>query len=269
MYRLIAADLDETLLSNDATICERNLRAVRALMESGKYFVPCSGRGYATIQGTLRELGLFQKEKQYIIGFNGGMITENKGNRELYYQGITFDEMKMFFERGLDYRICMHIYTKDTVYAYNLNKGEREFLHNRMEVRELTEPDLDFLKAEPLVKILYQDTDVARLRRIARDLEDVTGPFAVSFSSNRYLEFNRAGIDKGTGLSKLADLLGIRMEEIIAVGDNNNDLPMIRAAGLGTAVANCTDEVRAACDYVSEADNEGGGVAEIIEKFML
>ena len=269
MYRLIAADLDETLLNNDGTICKRNLEAVRRLTEAGKWFVPCSGRGFATIQGTLKDLGLYRKENQYIVGFNGGMITENKGNRELYYRGITFDETKMFFEKGLNYDVCMHVYTKDVVYVWDMNDGERAFLNNRMIVKELGTPDIDFLSGEPIVKILYQNTDKDYLRRIAKELVDVTGPFDVSYSSNRYLEFNRAGINKGSGLRKLAEILGIKMDEIIAVGDNNNDLAMIKAAGLGAGVANCTGEVRAHCDYVSAANNEEGGVAEIIEKFML
>ena len=269
MYKLIAVDLDETLLNNDGTICKRNLDAVQKLIEAGKWFVPCSGRGYATIQGTLKDLGLYQKENQYIVGFNGGMITENKGNRELYYHGITYDETNMFFQKGMSFDVCMHIYTKDVVYIWNFNPGERSFLSGRQQTVELQEPSIEFLKDEPLVKILYQNTDVDYLHRIAKELEDITGPFDVSYSSNRYLEFNRAGINKGAGLRKLAEILGIDISEIIAVGDNNNDMAMIRAAGLGAGVANCTDEVRRICDYVSEADNEGGGVAEIIEKFML
>ena len=207
--------------------------------------------------------------KKILYGITYVSVAENKGNRELYYQGITYDETNMFFQKGMNFDVCMHIYTKDVVYIWNFNPGERAFLSGRQQTVELQEPSIDFLKNEPLVKILYQNTDVDYLRRIAKELEDITGPFDVSYSSNRYLEFNRAGINKGAGLRKLAEILGIDISEIIAVGDNNNDMAMIRAAGLGAGVANCTDEVRRICDYVSEADNEGGGVAEIIEKFML
>ena len=65
------------------------------------------------------------------------MITENKGNRELYYQGITYDETNMFFQKGMNFNVCMHIYTKDVVYIWNFNPGERAFLSGRQQTVEL------------------------------------------------------------------------------------------------------------------------------------
>ena len=81
MYKIIASDLDETLLNRETRLVGvRNLEAIRRASEMGVKFVPASGRGYATIQKTLEELGLRNKENEYIISFNGGAITENKNN---------------------------------------------------------------------------------------------------------------------------------------------------------------------------------------------
>ncbi len=95
------------------------------------------------------------------------------------------------------------------------------------------------------------------------------GNIAVSFSSNRYLELNRIGIDKGVGLRHLANYLNIAIEDTIAIGDNLNDWQMIEAAGLGCAVANAREEIKAISKYVCHSDNNEGAVAEVIETFIL
>ena len=77
-----------------------------------------------------------------------------------------------------------------------------------------------------------------------------------------------AGVDKGTGLTRLADMLGIPMSEVIAVGDSANDLSMIKAAGLGVGVANVTDDVRPYCDAVLETAGTDGAFPELVERFL-
>ena len=88
MYKIIACDLDETLLGSDRTIPERNIRAIRKARDMGLRFVPATGRGYHSVAPTLKDLDLFQKEKEYVISYNGGAITENKDWRLLHFQII-------------------------------------------------------------------------------------------------------------------------------------------------------------------------------------
>lgn len=90
-YKIIACDMDETLLSSDATICRRNIEAITAAIAKGVKFVPCTGRGFRSIEGVLRTLGLYDQADQYVIGFNGANITENKGSRSLFWDPIPFD----------------------------------------------------------------------------------------------------------------------------------------------------------------------------------
>ena len=82
------------------------------------------------------------------------------------------------------------------------------------------------------------------------------------------VEVNAAGVDKGTGMLRLGRLLGIRPGEIMTCGDGNNDLPMIRAAGLGVAMGNAIDEVKQAADYIT-CTNDEDGAAKAIERFAL
>ena len=145
-YKIIACDLDETLLSTDRSVCERNVNAIRAAAAKGVRFVCSSGRGYMSFQNTLREIGLYDQPGQYSISFNGSCITENRGNRVLYLDGISWDFADTIYRRGLTYEVCMHIYTQETVYVYNLNEDEKDFLNNRQTYTEIYEPDLSFLR---------------------------------------------------------------------------------------------------------------------------
>ena len=269
MYKIIVCDLDETLLNDDGTVCERNIKAVQKARAQGVKFVPATGRGYYSFGHTLASLGLLDEENEYIITYNGGMIMENKGNKVLHLEGISFELAEELFARGLQYDVCIHIYTKDDVYAYRLNQGEIDYLAGRMKVKEFFGSNIHFLTGQEIIKVLYVNTDYAYLNKIENDLKDITQNVEVSYSANRYLEFNLKGVNKGAGLLSLAKLLGIKPEETIAIGDNFNDASMIQAAGLGVGVQNAAKDIKPLCDYITEATNNEGAVAEVIEKFIL
>lgn len=270
MYRLIACDLDETLLSLDRTIHPRNIAAIKEAVRRGVRFVPASGRGYMTIQGTLKELGLWNMADQYILSFNGGAITENAGNRVISSTSLPFETADALYRRGLNYDICMHVYTMEDVYVWHIDEDEIRFLEGRQEfIRIDDRKDLSFLRGKPVMKVLYEHPGYPYLETILPDVRDLTGNCEISESSGRYLEFNLKGVSKGTGLKTLADHLGIPMEETMAIGDNVNDLSMIRAAGMGVGVGNAYPPIIPDCDYVCRATCDDGAVGEAIEKFVL
>ena len=154
-------------------------------------------------------------------------------------------------------------------YLYNVTPEDFKSLSAHMAVTEISSHDLDFLKGTDIVKALYMNTDHDYLRQIEKDYQDLAPFMDVSYSSNRFIEFNRRGVNKGAGLLSLAELLGIKPEETIAIGDNFNDLSMIRAAGLGVGVKNSIEGIKKDCDYITTATNDESAVAEVIEKFVL
>jgi len=270
-YKLIACDLDETLLNDDHVVPESNIYWIqKARKEKNVRFVPATGRGYMQIIPELTQLGLVNEPNEYVLSFNGGSLTENKDNRILQWEGLPFEKMKEIFEFGLKQDVCIHVYTNTTLYVYNLSDSERErLIHQKLEVTYPEENTVDFLKDEMIAKILYQNIDVPYLMTLEPQMKHITeGSCAVSYSSNRYMEFNKIGVDKGVGLHNLADLLGIDISETIAVGDNYNDMAMLNAAALSIAAGNAVDDVKKACDYTTKADNNEGVVAELIRKFI-
>lgn len=267
-YKIIACDLDETLLGSDRKISPENRAAIQKARALGVKFVPATGRGFTSVGGVLEDLGLADAPEEYVLSYNGGAITENRGNRLLHFQGLDFAQADALFRRGLQYDVCIHVYTQETVYVYDLTDNERAYLRGRMAVEPLPAPSIDFLREVPIGKILFNNTDLDYLARIERELSDLTGALTVTYSSARYLEFNPKGVDKGSGLLHLAELLGVDPAETIAIGDNFNDRPMIQAAGLGVGVANAVKDIRPDCDYITQADNDHSAVAEVIRKFV-
>lgn len=269
MYKLIATDLDETLLSSDSHISEKNREAIQKALDKGVKFVLATGRGYETVQGTLDEIGLQGAEDEYVISFNGGAIVENKDNKIL---DVTYLDRKLadeLFKKGLEYGDCIHVYTKDKVYTFNTTDAERDYVGKKMEIIESDETSLDFLGDEEIVKMLYVNTDYDYLKGIEKDLTYLKDDIDISYSAGRYIEFNPIGVNKGEGLNHLLKILGIKPEEAIAVGDNLNDLTMIQAAGLGVGVQNSNPDIIEYCDYITEANHNEDAIAEVIEKFVL
>lgn len=269
MYTMILSDLDETLLVNHH-VPKVNQEAIFKAKEKGVKFVPATGRAFNMIGEILQEIDNYQKEDEYSICFNGGLIVENKDAKILSFQGLPFDLAKEMFEMGKNFDVCVMIFTLDCCYIFNADPDEVErktVQKARFEV--IDEYNMDFLKDDHIAKLLYEKRDMDYLKGIEKQIQShVEGRLAVSYSSYRYLEFNPIGVSKGAALKWLADYLHMDIQETIAIGDNYNDTSMIKAAGLGVCVSSATEDIQAMSNYVTKADYDQGAVAEVIEKFV-
>lgn len=271
MYKLITSDMDETLLNDNKKITPKTIDAIKKASEAGVHFVPNTGRGFMSIQHNLIDLGLSQKPDEYVISNNGAVIVENKENQILQINPLPFEIVEQIFEIGMQENVCVHVYTVDDLYIWNLNEDEKDYLTGRVKDWHIIRgTDIKFLQDTPVTKIVFNIDEEAR-RISVQDYvhEHVKFALNVSFSSGRYIEFNDPSADKGQATMALAEKLGIKPSEVIAVGDNNNDLPMIKAAGLGISVANGQDYLQSEADYVTQTDNNNDPLVEIINKFIF
>lgn len=271
MYKLITSDMDETLLNDNKKITPKTIEAVKRATAAGVLFVPNTGRSFTSIQDNLIELGLSQKPDQYVISYNGAAIVENKENQVLQVNALPHEIVDQLFQIGMNENVCIHVYTVDQLYIWNMNKNEENYLDGRVTGWHLMrENNIKFLQDTPITKIIFNiDEEAKRLSMQDYVNEHVDFALNISFSSDRYIEFNDPTADKGRGTMSLAKKLGIKPSEVIAIGDNSNDLPMIKDAGLGVSVANGRDFVQAAADYVTQADNNHDPIAEVIDKFIF
>lgn len=270
-YKLIFSDLDETLLNDDHLVPDSNIRWIqKARQEKGVKFVPATGRGYQQIIPELTQLGLNDQEGEYCLSFNGACLSENKGPRVIAWRGMDYEVMKPIFDFGAAQDVCIHIHCNNLLYVYHLNEDEKRRLNDqKLDYILLEKPDVSFMRNQRIAKILFENTDVAYMMSLASQMASLTaGKVAVSYSSNRYMEMNTLGVDKGAALKILAEKLAVPIEQTMAIGDNYNDMAMLNAAGLAIAAANAVDDVKKACDYTTRADNNEGAVAEAIRKFI-
>lgn len=271
MYKLIACDLDQTLLCDDRSISKNNIDAINKAIDSGIKFVIATGRGFTSVQNVLSDIGILGSSDEYVISLNGAIITENKDNKVLSFTGVDFDTVKKLFTYGIDNSLCTHIYTENDIYVYNINDSEIEYLRGRVDnYQVIKDHDVSFLKDVPIAKVILHFYDETIMDKIITDIKPLTdNKLSVSFSSNRYVELNQLNVDKGTGLQKLAQLLNVEMSDTLAIGDNFNDLSMILTAGIGACVSNSRSAVKAASDYVCLADNNHDAIREVIDKFIF
>ncbi|MFQ6861254.1 MAG: Cof-type HAD-IIB family hydrolase [Beduini sp.] len=271
MYKLMLSDLDETLLVNHH-VPKENAEAIKKAQAKGLKFVPATGRAYNMIQEILQEIGTYQKEEQYSICFNGALIMENKDDKVLHFQGISFEQAKELFELAKNYDVCVMIFTTSMCYLFNADPTEVERkTAQKAPFKIIDEFNMDFLKDDQIAKLLYVRPNMPLLKSIEQDmLEDIERiGVCASYSSYRYLEFNAIGVSKGFALRWLSEYLGIDMSETIAIGDNYNDVDMIKEAALGICVPCAEGDIKELSQYVTENDYDQGAVKEAIEKFVL
>ncbi len=271
--RLLALDLDGTLLNEEKHITPRTLAALEQAREQGVLLVPVTGRPAQGLPQAVLDLpGL-----RYAVTSNGATIRDLQEDRFLLEKHLTpaaclavlarcadFDMIRQVFREGVgylsqaDYDTLKARYAGTAMLAYHLST--RKILPGTVE-EFLTQ---DERPVEELFFLTDSTDTKARLRAVLSDLPDIG--FADPFPND--LEVIAGGIDKGIGLRFLLDHLGIDAGEVLAMGDGGSDLPLLQAAGLGVAMANATAEVKAAADYITTSCDEDG-VAVALEKFVL
>ena len=265
MIRLIACDLDETLLDNAKNVSQENIEAITAFEKQGGIFVPCTGRLYTGLKRTLTQLDVWEKAGHYVISTNGAMITENTG-KILVSNGLDWDKTKQLIAYGREKGIGIEVFTgSGTLYYEKVDAKEEKDLPLFIDQLEVLPQQVDFLQTQLIPKLLYERQDMAYLQQFVKEMpQDLKADLEISFSSDRFIEINKKGVHKGSGLIKLAQYFHIPMEETMAVGDSYNDIAMLKTAGVSVAVANAPQEIKQICDHVCKHTNQESAVAEAI-----
>lgn len=275
--KLVALDLDGTLFDNSSRISKRNLTAIRSITDKGIHVVISTGRPFEGIPfDQIKGTGI-----NYAITANGSGIYEISTGKCLYENAmdeelvtpilnflLTRDIHMDAFIGGKGYTPiqCVEIAQKLTVPSsiknYIITTRTRldnilQFIHeNQLKVQKMT---LNFYPAADGTLI---DRETVRKFLVSNpSITTVCGGY-------NNLEFTRADANKGVGLRKLAEILGVNPDATMAIGDTENDLAIIEAAGIGVAMGNATDAVKARADYVTTT-NTKDGVAAAIEHFIL
>ena len=271
--RIILLDLDGTLLTHDKQLSPGNRAALERAVAMGIWIVPSTGRFYQGMPAVVRELPFVR----YAVTINGAQVYDGKEDAVLHRAEIAPAAAERVFDRLDALPVIYDCFLDGWGYMDERNYQRiDQFISdprvNRM-VKDLRRPVKDFrafIRREnrPLQKIQMFFTDMDRrreeLERLARDFPDM----AVTSSISNNIEINEKHANKGEALAFLCRLLGVDQKDTMAFGDGSNDKSMILAAGVGVAMANADEELKAAADYVTDT-NDADGVAKAMDKFVF
>ncbi|MGQ7549760.1 Cof-type HAD-IIB family hydrolase [Streptococcus suis] len=264
--KLIALDLDGTLLTSDKRISEANKKALQAARERGVHVVLTTGRPLQAIGTFLEELDLLG-ENQYSITFNGGLVQENTG-RVLDKVGFTIEDVRTIRRVTNDLDLPLDVLYGGDVYSLpsaheSLYLTCNPLLNKIVASDEEMPEDFVYNKAVSAVAADFLD---GQIPKIPAELHE---RFEIFKSRDILLEWSPKGVHKANGLAKLIAHLGIDQSEVMACGDEGNDLSMIEWSGLGVAMANATDEIKSAANLVLPKTNDEDGIAWAIKHYVL
>lgn len=266
MYKLIAIDMDGTLLSKDRTISKANYDAIQNAKSKGVKVVLATGRPIKGILEYLKQLKLLSKD-EYAVTYNGALVQNTDHSEIIAKKPLSMADNLYLYNLSKKLQVNIHSLTLDCCITPKKNKySELEAELNSIPLKEVNFKALDYNTT--IVKTMFID-DEKILDRVIKNLpEEVYEKFTVVRSAPYFLEFLDKSSNKGVGVHLLAENLGIKREEVICIGDAGNDIHMVEYAGLGVAMENAFDELKNVADYITTS-NEEDGVAHVINKFIL
>ena len=267
-HKILFTDLDETLLNSDKSISKENREAIAKMLEQGHDFVLMTGRPIATGRVVVKELGL-KIPRCYMVAFNGAVVYDCVADRVLAERTLPMEVAKDISLAAHKEGIYVQTYQQDTILADHHGRELDFYLKNARMRYRLVDDIYGSLEQEPNKVILIDVDSQERLLQFMEQHPELKERTNCLTSCNEYLEYCPKDTDKGTGLKYISKFLNTPIENTVAVGDERNDIPMIRAAHIGVAVKNGHKNLREAADYVTEHDNDHGALAEVIEKYIL
>ena len=272
MYKLVAIDLDGTLLNTEKEVSERNKRAIALAIEKGVKIVICSGRVYTGARLYAKQVG----SSDPIIACNGAIISENIYGNVLYSNILQTGDCLKVIDLCHKHDIYFHVYAGDVMMTEKLGFTSLKYFEknkmlppeDRVEI-EIVKDMADTVKRMEgnVLKIVVVNNNTELLGKVRNEIAKLPSIDVMSSNYDNFEVMNK-GVNKGAALKRLTELLGIPASEMVAIGDNENDISMIKYAGLGIAMDNGEDIAKEASQYVT-ASNNHDGVAQAIEKFVL
>lgn len=267
MYKIIALDMDGTLLNSDKVITERTKNALKAARKKGVKVVLASGRPIDGLRRYLKELDLVDKD-EYVLSYNGSLVQETKSDAIIHESGLNGYDLRYIYKLSRELEVNIHAFSAETglitpkISKYTVVESELNGI-------DINVVDFDKIKDdERIIKIMLIDEADVLDKAIAKLPEEVYEKYNVVKSTPYFLEIINKNGNKGQGLKALAKHLNVKSEEIIAVGDAGNDADMIKYAGLGVAMGNATEDIVKIANYKTLSNNDDG-IAKVVEKFIM
>ena len=269
-YSLIALDMDGTLLNSELKLSEGNRSAVERAFAAGKQVILSTGRCLSEIRDTLKLL----PQIRYLVCENGSCVYDCKYDQTIHVDPVPMEEVQFILKLVKGERCAIQVFHENQSYFNQPDDhwtdacrvGNYRGVFNRNSIWDAKLFDNYGQHPYRIEKVNLYFDNVRTRDRIYAVLEQ--RPLKLAVSIGYMIEVVSEKADKGVGLKKLCDHLGLDISETIAMGDSANDLEILRVAGFSAAMGNACPEAKAAADIVTE-DCDHDGVAKIIDEYLL
>lgn len=282
LMKLLFTDLDGTLLDDAKNISDTDMAAIHAMIDAGHKFVMTTGRPLTSVKRIAEKYGFLQPG-YFLVSFNGGLIYDCGAGESILTRRISVNQVKFIMDEAHKRGFHAHTYAGDLV----VSEYETEQLKKYCSAMQMDYVVVDDIRnyyggvncndgpinvvIKPPIKVnIITPFEHSSLVDFRADMRTVTANklFDV-FSKPEMLEFSHMLSNKGEAVRYMAEFYNEPIENTIAVGDEENDCPMIEAADVGVAMANASQAAKSVANYVTTRDNNHSGIAEVIEKFIL
>ncbi|AKI98140.1 Cof-type HAD-IIB family hydrolase [Kosmotoga pacifica] len=273
MIKLIIIDLDGTLLSCDKKISKDNLNSLKRAMNSGVAVTISTGRSFISARDYVDHLGL-----EVPVSFqNGALVIKcSNGKKEIIRQVLLASDwakkiIEKSRERGVTYILFRDFFECPDMYMESVPSSPYEsyYENNRFRIRTVKDP-LEYIKRDGVAEVALEGPE-EKILDIIRELNPDSSVSIIknnNLENHSFYEFFGPAVGKAMGLKFLMKHFGIGPKEVAYIGDNFNDIDVMKEVGLPIAMANAPDEVKKYAKYVTESDNDNNGVAEAIIRIL-
>ena len=277
MIKLIASDLDGTIIDGSNSISKDNLKAIDSLRKENIPLVICTGKTYALSKDVCKNL-----HARFGIFGNGSQIVDLSTGNEILSKYLSLSEIKACYSIIQKYDLHVHAYTETSIITPKLSYMD---LRNSILFRDkgnmkIVDSVLDYAKAEkePILKLIVSST--SSLLKVKEELEKATNLNIIHITKTgiykdnvinkeyEYLDISPLNATKGNALQVLSNYLDVQKDDILSIGDNINDIDMFKVSNISVAVNNACDQVKLNANYVAKNSVENGAFAEAIYKFI-
>jgi Cof subfamily protein (haloacid dehalogenase superfamily) len=282
--KILFSDIDGTLLSDEKKIDADTRLKIIEMISRGNDFCLASGRPISSIFDVLKSIDIVDEVKAlhkaheheniggiYATAYNGALLYDCLEDKPVEEYSVPIQTAQRIFDMARESKIHMQTYSDTHIIAIDEGPELAFYKRNVVMPHKVATRLEDDLTHAPFKLIAIELDDKSRLEAFRDRVEasDIGGEITCAFSNDRYLEFYSKEAGKGNGLVNMCRYLNILPQNSIAAGDEENDISMLKAAGTGVCMANGKELVKDIADYVTKADNNNGGIGEVIEKFIF
>lgn len=262
MIKMVATDIDGTIYSLSGGFSTGVRECINKLTKNGIKVVLVTGRMHSSAIHVAKELGLDTP----IISYQGGLI-KDCNNKTLYQRNLPSEYAKKIINWARKNKVHINLYIDDKLYVENDNDTIKYYAHDKFIDYKVC--SFDTLEIKDVNKILAIDiNDADRVTSWVNELKKQYPELYIVKSTPYFCEIGSSEAKKSCGVEFLCNLWNINKEEVLTIGDQNNDIDLVQAGGIGVAMGNATEELKSCADFITDTV-ENDGFVKAIDKFVF